>query len=234
MKQYRFLLLDLDNTILDFDAAEQVAIRKAFRDLGLAPTDALIARYCAINIAQWEAFERGELTRDEVLVRRFALLFDELGLSLDPEHAEALYRGYLGIGHYFIPYAPEVLAALAPHYQLFIASNGVADTQESRLASAGIVPYFEQIFISETTGHHKPERAYFEYCFAHISGFDPAAALMIGDSLTSDILGGIRAGIDTCWFNPKRRPGRADIRPTYEIHALPELLQLLAQNDDHA
>ena len=101
MKQYRFLLFDLDNTLLDFDAAEQVAIRKAFRDLRLVPTDALIDRYCAINIAQWEAFERGELTRDEVLVRRFALLFGELGLSLDPEHAEALYRGYLGIGHFW-------------------------------------------------------------------------------------------------------------------------------------
>ena len=170
MKQYRFLLFDLDNTLLDFDAAEQVAIRKAFRDLSLEPTDALIDRYCAINIAQWEAFERGELTRDEVLVRRFALLFGELGLSLDPEHAEALYRGYLGIGHYFVPHAPELLAALASHYRLFIASNGVADTQESRLASAGI---------------------------------------------------------DTCWFNPKHSPGRPDIRPTYEIHSLPELPELL-------
>lgn len=227
MKQYRFLLFDLDNTLLDFDAAEQVAIRKAFRDLGLEPTDALIDRYCAINIAQWEAFERGELTRDEVLVRRFALLFGELGLSLDPEHAEALYRGYLGIGHYFVPHAPELLAALAPHYRLFIASNGVADTQESRLASAGIVPYFQDIFISETTGHHKPERAYFDYCFSHIAGFDPRAALMIGDSLTSDILGGQNAGIDTCWFNPKHNPGRPDIRPTYEIHSLPELSELL-------
>lgn len=227
MKQYRFLLFDLDNTLLDFDAAEQVAIRKAFRDLGLEPTDALIDRYCAINIAQWEAFERGELTRDEVLVRRFALLFGELGLSLDPEHAEALYRGYLGIGHYFVPHAPELLAALAPHYRLFIASNGVADTQESRLASAGIVPYFQDIFISETTGHHKPERAYFDYCFSHIAGFDPRAALMIGDSLTSDILGGRNAGIDTCWFNPKHSPGRPDIRPTYEIRSLPELPELL-------
>lgn len=227
MKQYRFLLFDLDNTLLDFDAAEQVAIRKAFRDLSLEPTDALIDRYCAINIAQWEAFERGELTRDEVLVRRFALLFGELGLSLDPEHAEALYRGYLGIGHYFVPHAPELLAALAPHYRLFIASNGVADTQESRLASAGIVPCFEQIFISETTGYHKPERAYFDYCFSHIADFDPRAALMIGDSLTSDILGGRNAGIDTCWFNPKHRPGRSDILPTYEIHSLPELPELL-------
>lgn len=227
MKQYRFLLFDLDNTLLDFDAAEQVAIRKAFRDLSLEPTDALIDRYCAINIAQWEAFERGELTRDEVLVRRFALLFGELGLSIDPERAEALYRGYLGIGHYFVPHAPEVLAALAPHYRLFIASNGVADTQESRLASAGIVPYFEQIFISETTGRHKPERAYFDYCFSHIADFDPRAALMIGDSLTSDILGGRNAGIDTCWFNPKHRPGRPDILPTYEIHSLPELPELL-------
>ena len=229
MKQYRFLFLDLDNTILDFDAAEQVAIRKAFRDVGLTPTDALIARYCEINRAQWEAFERGELDRDEVLVRRFALLFQELGVAIDPAEAERRYRGYLGIGHYFIPHAQELLEALAPSYQLYIASNGVADTQESRMASAGIEPYFQGIFISETTGHHKPEKAYFDYCFAQIPDFDPAAALMIGDTLSSDILGGIRAGIDTCWFNPKRVPGQADIVPTYEIHALPELLQLLGK-----
>ena len=224
---YRTIFLDLDDTLLDFGAAERVAIAKAFRDLGLEPTPALLKRYSELNQAQWEAFERGEITRDTVLVRRFALLFAELGLSIDPQHAEDVYRGYLGVGHYFVEGAEEVLAYLAPKYDLYLASNGVAATQYSRLESAGIGHYFKDIFISEVTGSHKPDRAYFDYCFAHIPGFDPSEALLVGDSLTSDILGGFNAGIRTCWFNPGRKPLKGPVTPVYEIHALNDLKDIL-------
>ena len=224
---YRTIFLDLDDTLLDFGAAERVAIAKAFRDLGLEPTPALLKRYSELNQAQWEAFERGEITRDTVLVRRFALLFAELGLSIDPQHAEDVYRGYLGVGHYFVEGAEEVLAYLAPKYDLYLASNGVAATQYSRLESAGIGHYFKDIFISEATGSHKPDRAYFDYCFAHIPGFDPSEALLVGDSLTSDILGGFNAGIRTCWFNPGRKPLKGPVTPVYEIHALNDLKDIL-------
>lgn len=228
---FKTILLDLDNTILDFSAAEHAAVSKTFREIGLEPTEALIARYSEINQQQWECFERGEITRDTVLVRRFSLLFEELGLPLSAEDAsqavEDIYRGHLSEGHYFIDGAPELLAYLAPKYELYLASNGVADTQYSRLASAGITHYFREIFISETTGHHKPERAYFDYCFAHIPDFDPARALIIGDSLTSDIRGGKNAGIATCWFNPARRENRSGICPDFEVHALSELYTLL-------
>ena len=135
---FRTLLLDLDDTILDFGAAERVAIAKAFRDVGLEPTEELLCRYSQINISQWEAFERGEIDREEVLTRRFVLLFEELGVQIDAQHCENIYRGYLGIGHYFIDGAVELLEYLAPKYDLYIASNGVAFTQNSRLASAGI------------------------------------------------------------------------------------------------
>ena len=224
---YRTIFLDLDDTLLDFGAAERVAIAKAFRDLGLEPTPALLRRYSELNQAQWEAFERGEITRDTVLVRRFALLFAELGLSIDPQHAEDVYRGYLGVGHYFVEGAEEVLSYLAPKYDLYLASNGVAATQYSRLESAGIGHYFKDIFISEVTGSHKPDRAYFDYCFAHIPGFDPSQALMVGDSLTSDILGGFNAGIRTCWFNPGCKPLQGPVTPDHEIHALRELKDIL-------
>ena len=224
---YRTIFLDLDDTLLDFGAAERVAIAKAFRDLGLEPTPALLKRYSELNQAQWEAFERGEITRDTVLVRRFALLFAELGLSIEPQHAEDVYRGYLGVGHYFVEGAEEVLAYLAPKYDLYLASNGVAATQYSRLESAGIGHYFKDIFISEVTGSHKPDRAYFDYCFAHIPGFDPSKALLVGDSLTSDILGGFNAGIRTCWFNPGRKPLKGPVTPVYEIHALNDLKDIL-------
>ena len=223
----RTILLALDDTILDFGAAERVAVAKAFRDVGLEPTEALVDRYSEINISQWEAFERGELSRDKVLTRRFELLFEELGVQIDAEHCEEIYRGYLGVGHYFVDGAIELLEYLAPKYDLYIASNGVAATQNTRLASANIGHYFKNIFISETTGHHKPEREYFDYCFARIPNFNPNQTIIIGDSLTSDIKGGINAGIHTCWFNPKRKPSRADITPEYEIHALSELKALL-------
>lgn len=225
--KFRTIFLDLDDTLLDFGAAERVAISKTFRGLGIEPTEALLRRYSEINVSQWEAMERGELTRDRVLVRRFELLFTELGLDLDAAATEDVYRGYLGIGHYFVEGAVELLEYLAPKYDLYIASNGVAATQDSRLASAGICHYFKDIFISETTGYHKPERGYFDYCFARIPNFDPAKALMVGDSLTGDILGGRNAGIKTCWFNPKGKTGRADIVPDYEIRSLAELKSIL-------
>ena len=225
--QFQTIFLDLDDTLLDFGAAERVAISKTFRDIGLEPTEALLARYRELNEAQWEAFERGELTREQVLLRRFELLFAELNLPYDAASTEDRYRGYLGEGHYFVDGAPELLAYLAPKYDLYLASNGVADTQYSRLESAGISHYFKEIFISETTGYHKPERAYFDYCFARILNFDPSRALIIGDSLTSDILGGHNAGIHTCWFNPKRKPRNPAILPDFEVHRLADLRSLL-------
>ena len=221
------ILLDLDDTILDFGKAEAAAISKTFVDLGIEPTEALLRRYSEINLSQWEAMERGELTRERVLLRRFELLFEELGFETDIQACEDRYRAYLGVGHYFIEGAEELLAYLAPKYRLYIASNGVAETQYSRLKSAAIGHYFDEIFISETTGFHKPEKGYFDYCFARIPNFDPSRTLMIGDSLTGDILGGNNAGIHTCWFNPKHKPRRADIVPTYEVHSLSELKNFL-------
>lgn len=225
---YKFIFLDLDDTILDFEKAEEKAIARAFSDFGIAPTPEQIERYKRINIAQWERFERGEITRQEVLTVRFDIFFEPLGVHIDGQYADDVYRHYLGIGHYFVDGAPELLEALsAKKLRLYIASNGVAQTQDSRLQSAGIRSYFENIFISETTGHHKPEKEYFTYCFSQIPDFEKDQAIIVGDSLTSDILGGINAGIATCWFNPKGKPGRTDIVPDYQITSLSELLEII-------
>lgn len=224
---FRSILIDIDDTLLDFGKAEKAAIAKAYRDYGIDPSEKNLARYSEINIAQWEAMEKGLLNRDQVLLRRHELFFAELGVQIPIQEFEDCYRAYLGVGHYFIEGAEEMLSYLFPKYNLYIASNGVAETQYSRMKSAGIGKYFKQIFISETTGSHKPEKAYFDYCFAHMEEFDPEKTLIIGDSLTSDIKGGLEAGIQTCWFNPKRKPGRADIRPHYEIHSLEEIRKIL-------
>ena len=222
-----FLFLDLDDTILDFHKAEYLALGKTFRSFGLEPTEAVMARYSQINKAHWERLERKELTREEVLVGRFAVLFGEYGIQVDPAQCARTYEHNLSIGHYFLPGAREAVERLSTKYKLYLASNGTARVQAGRLASANISHYFEEIFISQEIGANKPDIKYFEGCFAKIPGFDPAGAMMVGDSLTSDILGGIQAGMKTCWVNPNGKPAQVDIRPDYEIKALSQLEDLL-------
>ncbi len=226
-RQKLFIFFDLDNTILDFSEAERVALSRSLSERGVEPTDALLRRYRELNLYCWEKLENGEMERDTVLVRRFELLFEELGLSLDGAEANARYEGLLHHGHWFMPGAEELLRELAPRHHLYLASNGVESVQLSRIASAGIAPYFQDVFISERMGAVKPQKAYFDACFARIPGFDPARALIVGDSLTSDIRGGVNAGIKSCWYNPAHQPLRGDVRPDYEIAGLSELPALL-------
>ena len=221
------VLLDLDDTLLDFHKAEHIAIAKTFVRFGIVPEEALIRRYSEINAAQWKRLERGEIDREQVLVGRFQLLFDELGLDCSSREAKSTYENFLSQGHYFIPGAEALLEALHGEYRLFICSNGTAVVQEGRLKSAGIGPYFEEIFISEEIGFNKPSVEFFNRCFDKIPDFCRDRTVIIGDSLSSDILGGINAGIKTCWFNPQERPGRADINPDYVISKLEQVPALL-------
>lgn len=220
-----FLFLDLDDTILDFHKAERIALRKTLLHFGVDPTEQVLARYHMINRSCWEKLERGEYTREQVVVRRYELLFEELGLSCDAAAVTELYTRNLSIGHYFLPGAEEAVAALSKKYRLFLASNGTASVQAGRLKSADLYRFFEKIFISQELGYNKPDKKFFERCFEQIPGFDPAKAIMVGDSLTSDIQGGINGGIRTCWVNPEHKTGH--IRPDYEIESLSQLESLL-------
>ena len=222
-----FVFLDLDDTILDFHAAERIALAKTLSHFGVEPTAAVVERYHIINRQHWERLERGELTRDQVQEGRFRVLFAELGREADPVAITRNYEKNLGIGHYFLPGALEAVQALSRHHRLFLASNGTASVQHSRLTSAGLYPYFEKVFISQEIGCNKPSKEFFQACFAQIPHFRRESAIMVGDSLTSDILGGVNAGIKTCWFNPEHLPGRADIRPDYEIASLSQLEAIL-------
>ena len=222
-----FLFLDLDDTILDFKKAERIAIAKTFRAFGIDPTEEVLELYHHINIAHWQMLERGELTRDEVVVQRFVALFRELGVSADAAACADLYSDNLAIGHYFLPGAEEAVISLHKKYRLFLASNGTASVQQGRMTSADLYRFFEIVFVSEELGYNKPEKGFFDSCFARISNFDPEKAIMVGDSLTSDILGGINAGIRTVWVNPGHKPHPAHIVPDYEIEALSQLEGLL-------
>ena len=221
-----FLFLDLDDTILDFHKAERLAIGKTIREFGTEPTEEILARYHAINKWHWEQLGQGTLPRDQVLVNRFQALFDELGQNVDAAACAKTYEGNLSVGHYFLPGAEEAVKSLYKKFRLFLASNGTAGVQHGRMTSAGLYPYFEQGFVSQNIGYNKPSREYFDACFARIPGFDAGRAMMVGDSLTSDIRGGINAGIQTVWVNPGHKDC-GDIRPDYQIENLSQLEDLL-------
>ena len=221
-----FLFLDLDDTILDFHKAERIALSKTIRDFGVEPTEEVLSLYHTINKWHWEQLEKGLMTRDEVLQKRFGALFLQLGVQADEAACAKAYEKNLSIGHYFLPGAEEAVDALSKKYRLFLASNGTATVQKGRMTSANLYRFFEKVFVSQEIGHNKPSKAYFDACFAQIPGFDPAKTIMVGDSLSSDIKGGINAGIATVWVNADHADC-GDIKPDYEIEALHQLEALL-------
>ena len=222
-----YLFLDLDDTILDFQKAEKIALEKTLRHFGIVPTDAVCSLYSRINRQHWERLEKKELTRPQVLTGRFETLFRQLQVQGDAAGIAWVYEENLSQGHYFLLGAEEALKSLSRNYELYLASNGTAHVQAGRIRSAGIAPYFKKIFVSEEIGADKPSREYFERCFAEIPGFCRERAMIVGDSLTSDILGGQNAGIRTCWVNPGRKPRREGIRVDWEIPSLSQLEDLL-------
>ena len=225
------ILFDLDDTLFDFHADERTALEKTFAALQIPLDDLVCARYSEINQVQWKALERGEITRAQVKIRRFELLFDELGYG--PElagKAAQIYHERLAEDFHYMEGAPQLLEELYGKYRLFLISNGTYSVQEGRLKKSGIGRYFADIFISELLGAEKPSRRFFELAFAKIPDFDPAQAVIVGDSLTSDIRGGINAGVRTIWFNPKGQPAVPQIPADFELQKLkdlPELLQKL-------
>lgn len=224
-----FLFLDLDDTILDFHKAERLAIAQTFRQFGLEPAEAVLSRYHVINKECWKLLEKGRLIREEVLVRRFALLFEEMGIAVDATACARAYEKNLSVGHYFLPGAEETVDILSKQYRLFLASNGTASVQHGRMTSANLYRFFEKVFVSQELGYNKPAPEFFRGAFAQIPGFDPKKALMVGDSLTSDILGGINAGIRTCWVNPEHQSPDPQIRADYEIESITQLPALLEE-----
>ena len=227
MGRIKNILFDLDDTIYDFGAAEEHALAKLLRDIGVEPTEERMQLYSGINLSYWKRLELGEVSRAQVKVGRFETFFQEIHVEFSAERADEIYRMYLSQGHFFMPGAEEMLQDLWRDYRLFLVTNGTTTVQKGRIASGQIEKYFEKIFISEMIGHNKPSTEFFTYCFSQMGEFSKDETIIIGDSLTSDIKGGINAGITTMWFNVRGERNQTDISPDYEIHKLSEVKELL-------
>lgn len=223
------ILFDLDDTILDFKKAEKTALFKTFEELGLTANDQIAQKYSRYNISQWKRLELGEITRQEVKVNRYRLLFNDIGVCKSPELATEIYEKNLAVGHFFINGALDLIKNLYNDYRLYLVSNGSKSVQTGRLESAGISPYFKGVFISQDVGYEKPNIQFFEKVFSSIDNFIKDETVIVGDSLSSDIKGGINAGIKTVWFNPNRETNTSTIIPDYEIFSLPQLEQLIKE-----
>ena len=225
------ILFDLDNTILDFNMAERNALSKTLVQMDIEPTEHIIQRYHELNLAQWKLLELGKLTRPEVKRRRYSLLFEELEIDRSPEEALKIYEAFLGQGHYYMEGAEEMLQDLSRNYRLYIATNGTASVQRGRVESAALKNYVQDIFVSETIGYDKPNICYFEFVFRHIPDFHRENTIMVGDSLSSDIQGGMNAGLTTVWFNPEGAVNTSSIVPNYEISELKALKSVISRID---
>lgn len=223
--KYTTLLFDTDNTLLDFSASEAAALKDAFTLNGIEFSNERLAVYSAVNDEFWLAYQQGKIPKNEIYVGRFKKTFEKLGITADADKTAECYEENLGKYHFAVEGAVEMCRRLAEKYDICIVTNGKECIQNSRLTDSGIRDIVKHIFISEKVGVPKPEKAFFDYVFGIIEEKDKSKVLIIGDSLSSDIMGGINAGIDTCWYNPDRKT--ADIKPTYIINRITDLEQIL-------
>lgn len=225
----KYLFFDIDGTLLDFDACEKEALKLALYDHGLPFSSEIHSFYHKVNAELWKMQDEGKITKDELMTKRFDILFEKFSFSCGADEFEKSYRKHLDEFCFAMDGARELMEDLRDRYELYAVTNGVGSTQHIRLHASGFDKYFKQIFISEETGRRKPEKEFFDYCFERIDGFDKNQAMIIGDSISSDIKGGINAGIKTCWFNKNCDTAPDNLKIDYEINALSDIYAVLGE-----
>lgn len=227
MTPYSILLFDADNTLFNFNAGNRRAFSEVCRICHLPDTDELFHAYEAVNAEMWSAFDRGECTKDFLVVERFRLFLERAGLQADPVQCNKIHLSTLATNTVLLPHALEVCQTLAQTHSLYIVTNAVAAVQKARLAASDLRPYITDAFISEDAGASKPSVAFFDYVFSRIPGITRENCLLIGDSPSSDLQGANNYGIPCCWYNPRGLARPDGIRIDYEIRDLPELLPIV-------
>jgi len=227
---YKFLLFDLDHTLLDFDTSEDVALTQLLKEEGVADIQAYKDYYVPMNKSLWKDLELKKITKKELVNTRFSKLFSHFGIEKDGIYLAEHYQFYLAQQGQVFSGAMELLDSLIDRgYELYAATNGITTIQTGRLEQSGIAPFFKEIFISEQLHTQKPDAAFYEKIGARIPNFNKNHALMIGDSLSADIQGGQNAGIDTVWYNPQHLENTTQLHPTYEVHSYKDLLNCLGK-----
>lgn len=228
---YNCLLIDVDGTLLDFAAAEEQAILGTLQAAGLPATAESAQLYSEINNQLWAQLERGEIRKEKLVVRRFQRLLEELSAEGDAVRLNNDYLTRLSQGAATYPGADEMLAELAEFCTLAAVTNGIHRVQMNRLEKSGLLPYFDDVFVSEKMGATKPSPKIFEKALKMLGVTNKQKVLMVGDSLSADIKGGQAAGIDTCWCNFQNAENTTGIEPTYTIQSFPQL-KLIAVGEE--
>lgn len=228
MKKFTTVLWDVDGTLLDFLYSQRYAITKCFRASGREISEEQIKRYSQINDDYWKRLELGEITKEQLLTGRFATLFEEYGIrdiNLDTFAKE--YQEALGSVFSFIDDSLTICKTLREKVKQYVITNGVTATQMNKLQLSGLAEVMDGIFISEQIGAPKPAKEFFDYCLEHIEEKDKSKLLIVGDSLSSDIKGGVLAGIPTCWYRPEGAVNDTSYQPDFEISNLHMLYDVL-------
>lgn len=226
------ILWDMDDTLLDFPAAESAALKSLFVQFGLPEcTDDMIARYSNINRSYWERLERGEITKQEVLIGRYREFFCGEGIDISiVEQFNEAYQLKLGDTIVFLDDSKTIVEDLKGRYAQYIVSNGTVIAQTKKLQRSGFDQLMDGVFLSEEVGYEKPAREFFDKVLEEIPKTDKKEIMIVGDSLTSDMLGGKRAGIVTCWYNKKKTVNHTGLCPDYEIENLKEIYKILDES----
>ncbi len=228
-KKYKYLLWDIDDTLIDFKRSEKTALQVCFKKFGVVLTDEDIKIYSEINRNYWELLAQGKIEKSIMLNRRFEDFIQQLSLNkIDCEAINSLYQVALGDYAIMIDDAHEVCSQLKKTKKQYAVTNGTAVAQNKKLHNTGLVELFDGIFISDEVGYEKPDIRFFQYAFNKIADFKHEEAIIIGDSLSSDMVGANNAGIDCCWFNPKGNVNaNTSIQINYEIKELKELFEIV-------
>ena len=227
MNDIKAVLIDIDNTLLDFNKGAEIAVEMAFNECGIDYKKHYIDTFIEQNDLLWQKIERGELTREGLHKIRFNTIFNVLGITADGIKAETEFRKALFNIAVPVDGALELLQYLSKKYKLYCASNAIYNQQINRLTLSNMIDYFSGFFISEKIGHQKPTKEFFDHCLNNLNGVKVSEIIMIGDSLTADILGAKNYGIKSIWYNAQNKENKNKVQPEYTVNKLLQIKEIL-------